>query len=71
MWPGLHDPQPPDSHRYDAGGQVKGRNRHLCVDVLGIILVAKVTSADVQDRNAAECARRHRASDDFPALSKV
>jgi len=36
---------------YDAGKKVKGRKRHLVVDLLGLVLIAAVTSASVQDRD--------------------
>jgi putative transposase len=42
-----------ESRGYDANKKVKGRKRHLLVDMLGLVLVAWVTSADVQDRDAA------------------
>lgn len=38
---------------YDAGKKVKGRKRHLLVDTMGLILVAVVVSASIQDREAA------------------
>lgn len=38
---------------YDAGKKVKGRKRHLLVDVLGLILLVYVSSASVQDRDGA------------------
>jgi putative transposase len=38
---------------YDAGKKVKGRKRHLVVDALGLLLMIHVTSASVQDRDAA------------------
>lgn len=38
---------------YDAGKKIKGRKRHLAVDVLGLILTMTITSAAVQDRDAA------------------
>ncbi|HLM01773.1 MAG TPA: IS5 family transposase [Pyrinomonadaceae bacterium] len=38
---------------YDAGKKVKGRKRHILVDTLGLLLKAKVLTADVQDRDAA------------------
>ena len=37
---------------YDGGKKIKGRKRHLMVDTLGLIIVAWVTSADWQDRDA-------------------
>jgi putative transposase len=39
---------------YDAGKKVSGRKRHLAVDVLGMILAITITSAAVQDRDAAK-----------------
>jgi transposase len=38
---------------YDAGKRVRGRKRHLLVDVLGLMLVGIVGSASVQDRAGA------------------
>lgn len=38
---------------YDAGKKVSGRKRHLLVDTLGLVLLAGVTPANVQDRDAA------------------
>ena len=38
---------------YDAGKRVRGRKRHLLVDVLGLMLVGIVHSASVQDRAGA------------------
>src|SRR5438128_1285859 len=39
---------------YDAAKKVSGRKRHLAVDSLGLILSMTITSAAVQDRDAAE-----------------
>ncbi|MCA1625669.1 MAG: IS5 family transposase [Acidobacteria bacterium] len=39
---------------YDAGKRVKGRKRHILVDTLGLLLKAKVLTADVQDRDGAK-----------------
>ena len=39
---------------YDAGKRVRGRKRHLLVDTLGLLLVAVVHSASVQDRAGAK-----------------
>lgn len=38
---------------YDAGKKVKGRKRHLVTDTLGLLLAVVITSASVQDRDAA------------------
>ena len=37
---------------FDAGKKVKGRKRHLLVDILGLLVVVFVTAASVQDRDA-------------------
>jgi putative transposase len=42
-----------EARGYDAGKKVKGRKRHLVVDALGLLLAIQVTSASVQDRDAA------------------
>jgi len=39
---------------YDAAKKLSGRKRHLAVDSLGLILAIKITSASVQDRDAAK-----------------
>ena len=39
---------------YDAGKKVKGRKRHLVVEVLGILLAVLVLPAEVQDRDGAQ-----------------
>jgi putative transposase len=39
---------------YDGGKRIKGRKRHLVVDVLGLLLVVGVHSAGVQDRDGAK-----------------
>ncbi len=49
--------------------KVKGRKRHVVVDVLGLILAVVVTPASVQDRDGAAVLREaHR---EYPTLSKV
>ena len=44
----------PGERGFDAGKKVKGRKRHLRVDTLGLILVAVVHSAAIQDREGAK-----------------
>lgn len=39
---------------YDGGKKIKGRKRHIVVDILGLLLGVSVTSADVQDREASK-----------------
>jgi hypothetical protein len=38
---------------FDAGKKVKGRKRHIVVDVLGLVVAVVVTIASVQDRDGA------------------
>ena len=38
---------------FDGAKWIKGRKRHILVDVLGLLLAVMVTSADVQDRDGA------------------
>ena len=55
---------------YDAGKKVKGRKRHIMTDTLGLLLLAVIHSAGIQDRDGApEVFRsiRHR----FPWLRHV
>jgi putative transposase len=52
------------------GKKVKGRKRHLLVDVLGLILVVHVTAASVQDRDGADPVLRE-AHREYPTLTKV
>ena len=40
---------------YDAGKKTKGRKRHLLVDTMGLVWNAVVHTADLQDRDGAEC----------------
>ncbi len=39
---------------YDAGKRVNGRNRHILVDTMGMILTVVVHAASVQDRDGAK-----------------
>jgi hypothetical protein len=38
---------------FDAGKKVKGRERNLVVDTMGLVIALTVTAASVQDRDAA------------------
>src|SRR6202049_516661 len=40
-----------DPHGFDAGKLIKGKKRHVLVDMQGMLLQGLVTSADVQDRD--------------------
>ena len=37
---------------YDTGRKISGRKRHIAVDTLGLPIKCRVTSAQVQDRDA-------------------
>jgi putative transposase len=52
------------------GKKVKGRKRHVLVDVLGLVLAVLVTPASVQDRDGAVSVLRE-AHREFPRLKKV
>src|SRR5690349_6107002 len=41
------------SRGYDAGKKVNGRKRHIAVDTAGLLLAVLVTTAGIQDRDAA------------------
>jgi putative transposase len=55
---------------FDAGKKVKGRKRHVLVDVLGIILAVVVTGANVQDREGPGLLR-DEISRKLPSLEKI
>lgn len=55
---------------YDAGKQVKGRKRHVLVDVLGMVLVVLVLAANVQDRDAGWIMLRAMHAT-YPSITKV
>src|SRR5207244_9764075 len=55
---------PESSQGIDAGKKIKGRKRHIATDTLGLLLVALVTAASVQDTTGgrqvvSELAARH------------
>lgn len=49
----------PGERGYDAGKKVLGRKRHLLVDTMGLILIAVVHSAGLQDRDGARLVFDH------------
>jgi len=55
---------------FDAGKKVKGRKRHVVVDVLGMVLAVVVTAASVQDRDGAWPVLRE-LQQDHPTVTKV
>src|SRR6185437_9743384 len=42
------------SRGYDAGKKVNGRERHIAVDTIGLLLTVLITAAGVQDRDGAK-----------------
>jgi putative transposase len=60
-----------DHRGYDGGKELKGRKRHLLVDTLGLLIVAVVTGANVDDGTAAPQVLARVASDDFPRLTTI
>lgn len=55
---------------FDAAKRVKGRKRHLAVDVLGLLLAILVLPANVQDRDGAP-PLVHKAVQKYPTLKKA
>jgi len=55
---------------FDAGKNVKGRKRHIVVDILGMILKADVHSAGIQDRDGAALVL-DRITSRFPFIEKI
>jgi putative transposase len=56
---------------YDGGKRVKGRKRHVLVDVMGLVLAACVHAADVQDRAGARLLVEGTAPTELSALQLV
>nr|WP_260463666.1 transposase [Streptomyces sp. TRM72054] len=44
---------PAPTRGYDGGKKVPGRKRHIVTDCLGLLPIARVTAADIGDRDAA------------------
>ncbi|MGQ0528164.1 MAG: transposase [Alphaproteobacteria bacterium] len=68
-------PSRPDRMRgggvgFDAGKNVKGRKRHIVVDVPGMILKAEIHSAGIQDRDGAAMAPG-KITARFPFIEKI
>lgn len=55
---------------FDAGKKVKGRKRHILVDILGCVLAVFVTAASVQDRNTLRMVLRE-VQYTVPSLEKI
>ena len=56
---------------YDGAKKLSGRKRHLLVDTLGMMLKAKVHTADLQDRAAAVPLVLEGAAEEFPGLEHL
>jgi putative transposase len=56
--------------RYDGAKKLSGRKCHLLVDTLGMMLKAKVHTADLQDRAAVPLVLEG-AAEDFPGLEHL
>ena len=56
---------------YDGGKRVKGRKRHVLVDVMGLVLAVCVHAADVQDREGARLLVAGMAPAALPSLQRV
>ena len=55
---------------YDGGKRIRGRKRHIVVDVLGLLLVVLVHSAGIQDRDGAKPVLRALVAR-FPGLQLI
>ena len=55
---------------YDGAKKLSGRKRHLLVDTLGMVLKARVHSADLQDR-AAVPLELEGTAEAFPRLEQI
>jgi putative transposase len=55
---------------YDGAKKLSGRKRHLLVDTLGMVLKAKVHTADLQDRAAVSLVLEG-AAQEFPGLKHL
>jgi putative transposase len=56
---------------YDGAKKVKGRKRHLLVDTQGLVLMAKVHSANVTDRDGIKLLLEPAAGTGLPRLSHL
>lgn len=55
---------------YDGGKKIKGRKRHVLVDVLGLLIAVKVTAASFGDRKGAEFLFE-KMKNSLPRLEKI
>ena len=60
-----------DERGYDGGKKIKGRKRHLLVDVLGLLIAVVVTGANADDGTAAPLVIGRMAVNDFPRMQVI
>lgn len=60
-----------DDRGYDGGKKIKGRKRHLLVDVLGLLIAIVVTGANADDGTAAPQLLERVDADDLPRLEVI
>ncbi len=56
---------------YDGGKKIKGRKRHLLVDVLGLLVAVVVTGANADDGTAAPLVIDRMAINEFPRMAVI
>jgi len=56
---------------YDGGKRINGRKRHICVDTLGLLLAVVVTSAGIDDAEAAPRVLSQLGEDRYPRLEVI
>jgi putative transposase len=56
---------------YDGGKKIKGRKRHISVDVLGLVVVVFVSSAAMDDAVAAPQILKHLGLATYPRLAVI
>ena len=60
-----------DERGYDGGKKIKGRKRHLLVDVLGLLIAVTVTGANADDGTAAPRVIDRMSIKDFPRMKTI
>src|SRR2546425_9513394 len=60
-----------DPQGYDAGKKVTGRERHILVDTLGLLLSVAVHPANIQDRDGAALVLDERTRAMWPFIVKI
>ena len=60
-----------DERGYDGGKKIKGRKRHLLVDVLGLLIAVVVTGVNADDGTAAPLVIERKAVNDFPRMQVI